>query len=423
MLAILGTLPLSAYYFNRISLAGVAANCLVVPLVGFVAVPLGLLSAAVFPVSPEIAGTGLQAVARLLDVAVWGIGLFADLPMASFRVVTPSLLEIGIFYAFLFALLNRRRGRVPLAVAMAALAVAGADVCHWIQHRLRHPDLRVTGIDVGQGAATLIELPRGKTMLIDGGGFSDNRIFDVGAAVVGPLLWRKKIQTVDIVVLTHPNSDHLNGLVFIVENFRIGEIWTNDQPTDTSSYRRFLEAVAKSRAPAPAFEHLPRLRHVQGVDLELIYPPPHFLDRTENGPFDDPNNNSIVVKATFKAVSFLFPGDVMAAAEQKLTAAACEDLSATVLFAPHHGSRTSSTPAFLQCVNPEAVLVSAGWRLRRYFPHPIVEERYRSRNLAVFCTHRHGAVTVTTDGREYRVDTAAIPGPFRGGSPASASSD
>jgi competence protein ComEC len=414
-LAILGTLPLTAHYFNRISLVGLAANCLAIPLIGFFVVPAGLLSAMAYLVSPALAGVGIQIAARVLEVAAGAVGRFADLPFAAVRVVTPSLFEIGIYFALLFALFNIRRKRTALVVAVAALFLAGADVCHWLQQRLWHPDLRVTSLDVGQGTASLLELPRGRCILIDGGGFSDNQVFDVGAGVVGPLLWRKKIRTVDIVVLSHPNSDHFNGLVFIVENFHVGEIWTNGQPSDTAGYRRFAAAIAKSGARVPAFEQIPRKSRFGGVDLAVLYPPPGFLSRTGAGSFSDPNNNSVVVKASFGDVSFLFPGDVMAEAEREITAVSCNDLSATVLAAPHHGSKTSSTSSFLDCVDPEIVVVSSGWRMRRYFPHPTVQKRYQTRNFSVLCTHRHGAVTVTTDGREYRVDTVLDVPPLGGG--------
>ncbi len=404
-LAMLGTFPLTAFYFNRVALVGLAANCVAIPLIGFIVVPLGLLTVPVFVVSPAAAEVGLHAAARVVDAAVACIGVFADLPYAALRVVTPSLAEIGIYGIFLFAAMNLHRKKGAAVVAAAALLLAGADGCYWIQERLWHSDLRVTTIDVGQGSASLLELPRGRCMLIDGGGFSDNRIFDVGAAVVGPLLWRKKIRTVDTVVLSHPNSDHLNGLIFIVENFHVGQVWTNGQAADTIGYRRFMDALAKGRTKAPAFSQIPRRQRLGGVDLELVYPPADFMERADRGPWRDCNNNSIVIRATFGDVSFLFPGDTKAAAEREMVALGCRALSSTVLTAPHHGSRTSSTPAYLDCVGPEVVVVSSGWRWRRYFPHPVVRERYRKRRLRLYATHRHGAVTVATDGRRYRIRT------------------
>ncbi len=410
MLAIAGTLPLTAYYFNRISLVGLAANFLVIPLIGFAVVPLALVSAVVLVLAEAPAAAGFEAAAALLNLAMEGISLFAKIPHAAVRVVTPSLLEIAVYYVLLGALLKLHAGKKARLAIAAALLIGGADVCHWIQHRLWHPELRVTGIDVGQGSASLLELPRGKTMLIDGGGFSDNRIFDVGAQVVAPFLWRKKIATIDTVVLSHPNSDHLNGLIFIVDNFKVKEVWTNGLPADTGAYRQFMAVLEARGVRRPPFERLERSRIVNGTRIDILHPPYDFMagDAPKNR-LPDANDSSIVVRAGLGAVSFLFPGDAMAAAEREMVARNCDRLAATVLAAPHHGSRTSSTPGFLDCVNPEVVVVSSGWSRRRYFPHPTVENRYRERNLAVLCTHRCGAVTVVTDGREYRVQTMVDP--------------
>ncbi len=410
VLAIAGTLPLTAYYFNRISLVGLAANFLVIPLIGFAVVPLALGSAVFLALAEAPAAAGFEAAAALLTLAMEGISLFAKIPHAAVRIVTPSLLEIAVYYVLLGAVLKLHTGRRARLVIAAALLIGGADACHWIQHRLWHPEMRVTGIDVGQGSASLLELPRGKTMLIDGGGFSDNRLFDVGAQVVAPLLWRKKIATIDTVVLSHPNSDHLNGLIFIVENFKVKEVWTNGLAADTEAYRQFMAALEAGGVSRPPFERLERSRIVNGTRVEILHPQKDFMARAagKDRP-PDANDSSIVVRAGLGGVNFLFPGDAMATAERDMVSSGCHQLAATVLAAPHHGSRTSSTPDFLDCVNPEVVIVSSGWSRRRYFPHPTVRDRYRGRNLAVLCTHRCGAVTVVTDGKGYRVQTMAAP--------------
>lgn len=410
MLAIAGTLPLTAYYFNRISLVGLAANFLVIPLIGFAVVPLALGSAVFLALAEAPAAAGFKAAAALLNLAMEGISLLGKIPHAAVRVVTPSLLEIAVYYVLFGAVLKLHTGRNARLAVAAALLIGGADACHWIQHRLWHPELRVTGIDVGQGSSSLLELPRGNTMLIDGGGFSDNRLFDVGAQVVAPLLWRKKIATVDTVVLSHPNSDHLNGLIFIVDNFKVKEVWTNGLAADTEAYRQFMAALEAGEVRRPPFEGLVRSRIVNGARVEILHPPKDFMAcAAGKDRLVDANDSSIVVRAGLGEVNFLFPGDAMAAAEKDMVAGGCDRLAATVLAAPHHGSRTSSTPDFLDCVNPEVVIVSSGWSRRRYFPHPLVQKRYRERDLTVLCTHRCGAVTVVTDGRGYRVETMAVP--------------
>ncbi len=126
-------------------------------------------------------------------------------------------------------------------VVLLTVLMFSADVGYWTYQRYWRDDLRVTMIDVGHGNASLLEFPYGYNMLIDGGGFSDNRVFDVGASIVAPFLWQKKIRSIDSIVLSHPNSDHLNGLIYIAENFHVKNVWTNHDTANTFVSTIFFE--------------------------------------------------------------------------------------------------------------------------------------------------------------------------------------
>jgi competence protein ComEC len=258
----------------------------------------------------------------------------------------------------------------------------------------------VTIIDVGQGSAALLELPRGYHVLMDGGGFSDNSSFDVGAQVVAPLLWRKKIRTVDALILSHPNSDHLNGLLYIAEHFNVKEVWVNGQPAPIRSYRQFLDIIQKNNIRMPAFDTLARSREINGVRFNIIYPLPGFLDKVPTEKWRSLNNNSLVVQVRFGAKTILFSGDIMAPAEAELVSTAGAALDGDILVSPHHGSRNSSSGAFLDAVSPEAVIVSCGWKNRFHFPHESVLEKYRRRGYRVFRTDTDGAVFIRTNGTD-----------------------
>ena len=123
----------------------------------------------------------------------------------------------------------------------------------------------------------LLELPGGHTALIDGGGFSDNNTFDMGARVIAPFLWRKKIQTVDTLVLSHPNSDHLNGLIFVARHFNVKTIWTNNETRSTSGYRQLQNIIAQKMIDLPDFQHMPRQQLINGVEFCFLYPPADFF--------------------------------------------------------------------------------------------------------------------------------------------------
>ena len=129
-----------------------------------------------------------------------------------------------------------------------------------------------------------MELPGGYCVLVDGGGFYNNR-FDVGARVVGPLLWKRKIATVDILVLSHPDPDHLNGLLFIARYFHVREVWMNLEPADAQPYRDFLDIISEKGVRVVGPKDLLRPRVINGVRFEVLYPSVDFLERkaTERG--------------------------------------------------------------------------------------------------------------------------------------------
>jgi len=446
LLAILGTLPLIMFYFNQVSTAGLTVNLFIVPVVSLVVVPLGLFSVLMVPASAWAAGLGLTLCSAVLEPTLDVVAFCAGLPFAAVKTVTPTVLEMICFYGLLWAALGAlgRRGqgergspaadrcgtpvpsrpgagplvafttrceafigrRWPIMVMLLAGAVLAADGLFWSYQRFWHRDLRVTVIDVGQGSAVLLELPGGECMLVDGGGFSDNTVFDIGARVVAPVLWRKKIRSVETLVLSHPNSDHLNGLIYIARHFNVRQIWSNGQPCDTVACREWLRTVRSRAISMPPFALLPRKVSINGVSLALLYPSRQAVERQQRDGWRDANNNSLVLKVTYGSISVLLTGDIMALAERELAGAAGGQLNSTCLLVPHHGSRTSSTDAFLGEVRPEVAFISAGRRYGRPFAHPTVLQRYRERGCRIFCTDTHGAVTLSTDGRSYRIRSA-----------------
>ncbi len=245
-------------------------------------------------------------------------------------------------------------------------------------------------------------------MLIDGGGFADNSAFDVGQAIVAPLLRRKKIRTVDTLILSHPNSDHLNGLIYIARHFHVKRVWTNSEAQKTLGYKNFMEVIAEKRIVLPAFSDMPRNYWINGVKLDFLYPPRDFLKRKEKEKWRNPNNNSLVVKVSLGPTSFLFPGDIMAAAEKELVGIAGSKLNSTVLIAPHHGSRSSSSTTFLGEVNPEVVIFSSGRQSRFKFPNPIVLKKYQNHGCSIFRTDINGAVSLSTDGKHLEIEPFVV---------------
>jgi competence protein ComEC len=421
LFATVGTAPLVMAYFNQVSLIGLVVNMLAIPLVGFLAVPLGLLSAIIQVFNTGVALWCLQMSYWILEKAIWIIDFFSGMPFAALKTVTPSLMEISLFYllllgffSWIFAIQQEKqstppfmdpRRRVALGVMILAFLGWGLDTGYWIHQRFWHKDLRVTVFDVGQGSAALLELPGGHNLLIDGGGFSDNAVFDTGKNIIAPYLLRNKIRAIDALYLSHPNSDHLNGLIYIAEHFKVQQVITNNESSPSMGYQLFTAVLETHDIDTPVYSMLERTTTIAGVKIEILYPSENFLEKTVKEKWRNKNNNSLVVKVTFGQHAFLFPGDVMAMGEKALVAAARKNLKSTVLLSPHHGSDSSSTPILMEQVDPEIVVVSCGWKNRFKFPAESVLQRYEAMGARVLRTDINGAIRIWTDGEEMKIRT------------------
>ncbi|MFP4255468.1 MAG: DNA internalization-related competence protein ComEC/Rec2 [Desulfobacterales bacterium] len=391
--AIAGTTPLVMHYFNQAAPAAVVSNLILVPWIGFVVVPAGLISALFFRFS-QTAGTWCLGVADcILNPAVDLIHAIADIPFGSFKTVTPTVAEVILIYLFIIcaglAAVSgfRGRGRLLIILLITVLAAASADAAYWVHRRFLHQDLRITVMDVGQGHASLVELPGGETMLIDAGGFPDNKVFDTGRFIVAPCLRANKINAVDTVVLSHPDSDHLNGLLYVLENFRVKKVIKGPAEGETESWRRFLEIIGKNDIQNPDFGNIARKIKVSGAEIRLLYP------LQQDDMCSGTNNQSVVLRVEYNGRSVLFPGDIEKCAESELTSRWGDSAGSDVLIAPHHASKTSSGKKFIKTVDPDTVVVPAR-KNSSGPPSEKVLERYKQQGCRVMRTDKHGAVRI-----------------------------
>ncbi|NOY69245.1 MAG: DNA internalization-related competence protein ComEC/Rec2 [Deltaproteobacteria bacterium] len=424
MCAIIGTAPLVMLYFNQVSIAGIFSNIILVPVIGFIVVPCGLFSVLLHILFPGAAKIGFELCAAVLSPCLSLVHAISRIPYASFKTITPSMIEIICFYmivAGVFFLIGNRNknkdvsdarsiilpGKIPgrraaMAVVVLGLLVLCGDAFYWMRIRFYHDDLRTTIIDVGQGSSALVEFAGGKCMLIDGGGFYGNSVFDVGKNIVAPFLWHKRVLTVDTLVLSHPDADHLNGLVYVVKYFNVGQVIENGDPSDTDEYTEFKRIIGEKSIPCPDFSRVARKWSENGAEINILYPAETFVHALPKERENNRNNHCVVVKVSFKGRSILFPADIEVPAEKALVLSAGPGLLSTVLVSPHHGSRTSSTPGFLDNVRPETVIISARGN-RPGLPSKTVLFRYAVRGYQVFRTDLNGAVLVTIGDAGMRI--------------------
>jgi len=377
----LGTAPILAYHFNMVSAAGAVANVIVIPLTGVI-IPLVLLSSAISFAWEGAAAVMLSGADICLEAVNWIVVAFARIPFSWFWVSKPTPFEIGFLYAAILAAANlknglkKRRGWAYLAGVSALILVSSWG--YWTYKAKTSDELRVSFISIGQGDSALVELPGGRTMLVDGGGFYGTE-FDTGERIVAPFLRYKKISRIDYMVLSHAQRDHIAGLKFVAENFDIGEFWWNG----IGSLGRLGAILSRKNIPVKI------LRAGDGFEIGAVKAKAF---NPADGTGLDANNNSLVLRLEYMDKGVLFAGDIAWDAEEKLAGNA---IKTDVLKVPHHGSRYSSSDEFIEKARPTAAVISAGRGNVFGFPHPETLDRYKRRGVRVYRTDRQGAITVT----------------------------
>jgi competence protein ComEC len=240
-------------------------------------------------------------------------------------------------------------------------------------------------------------LPGGKKILVDGGGMYDNS-FDIGKYVVAPFLWHERIRHIDIVVLTHPHPDHLNGLIYILTNFNVNEVWTNGETAESDTYQDFMKIVNEKNITHRLMSERVGDIRINNVTISILNPAGTIALKNDlTRRFDKTNNDAIVMKIAMGNVSVFLPADISEPSEMRIIDAH-KDIRSHVLFAPHHGGFTSSTAPFLNRVQPEIAVISCGRDNVYNDPHPDVLTRYFRRGTRVLRTDINGAINITTDG-------------------------
>lgn len=245
--------------------------------------------------------------------------------------------------------------------------------------------LTVAFLDVGQGDAIYIEAPNGNQMLIDGGQSSGALLRALGKVMP---FWDRSI---DLVLATHPDQDHVGGLASVINRLRVGGVVTTENTSDTGAYSAFEKAILEKRTHRVLARTGERFVLDNGVVLEILFPSASTLGW-------DANTSSIVARLSYGDESFLFTGDSPQSIEKYLVAKNGGSLNSTVLKLGHHGSRTSSSKEFLSAINPEYAVISAGKDNKYGHPHQEVTELLSGLKVPSLSTIDRGTIVFRTDG-------------------------
>lgn len=394
--ASIGTLPFMLYHFNRVSLIGPVMNLAVQPLLCLGALPLGLLALLLLPWLPQTAAWLLQTGGLSIKWTLALLKFTAQLPFASLWTITPHPLEMLLFLLIIVLCLQNWPGRLYWRIGAFSLSLTLAlsfTASLWLPQN--SAELRISFIDVGQGAATLVELPGGKRVLIDAGGYHLDG-YDVGARLIAPYLWQRRIWRLDSVLVSHADADHYSGMSFIMRHFHARELVVNADPGEESAYLNMLSLARQQGLQVRPVEERVVLFEQPGLVLECY----GLMSGDRTAGFSD-NDRSLLVRLVYGNRAFLFPADIAAQREQLLLESRSSDeLRADLLLAGHHGSIGSTTPAFLNAVSPKVIVVSAG--ASRLGTHPAAAHLrlWQEKGIPVFSTATSGSILARSNGEK-----------------------
>lgn len=255
--------------------------------------------------------------------------------------------------------------------------------------------LKIVFIDVGQGDSTLIILPNGKTLLIDGGERDQDK-------TVLSALQEHNISKIDVMVATHPHADHIGGLIGVIDTMDVGQIIDSGQVHTTQTFLDFVETIESNQIPLVSVHEGDSIELDPNIDIRVLNPPATLPDRAYNE--EEFNNNSVVIKLTYGEFTAIFPGDIELETESRLSS---KDIDVDILVASHHGSRGSNTAQYLEAASPEVIVIYAGADNDYGHPHDESLDRINAAGVQhIFRTDIDGTIVLTTNGSsDYTLET------------------
>jgi len=392
-------LPVSAAAFSRVTSAGLILNLLAVPAMAVVQIAAMVVTL--------VSDTTLIAYAAgwTAHIAVSALVSSADLvkvaPWLAARVPPPATYLVLVYYVALVATIAGR-GRLRIASASVYLTalvaiVSGADLEMFARRGGHVSPVRLTVFDVGQGESMLLETG-GHSLLVDTGGVPFGGGVDIGRRVLAPALWTRGIRSLDTVLVTHGDPDHLGGAVAVVDDFRPRHIWEGIRLPQHLPTQELLREATRLRIPVVPLR-TGELTRYDEVQLRVLHPPPPDWERRRVR-----NDDSVVLEVVYRDVAILLTGDISADIEREIIPL-LTPARIRILKVAHHGSRTSSSPTLLESWRPQIAVISCGRGNR--FGHPTAEvlQRLEAIGATVLRTDLDGQITIETDGRSLRTRT------------------
>ena len=382
--------PIVLFHYNTMSFTFIISNLLISQIIGIIII-LGFLSVFASYIISPISKVMFFFLQIFLSVLAQIAHFCAELPLSKVYFPTPKIYVIIIYYLFLMYIIlvknkiitGKKIGKKVFIIFTIIVIILNL-ILNFIPKTFT-----ISFIDVGQGDSILISTPKGKNIIVDGGGSRDETSFNIGKQTLIPYLLNKGITKLDYVIISHFDSDHATGVAQILGKIDVSSIILTRQLEENDIYRHIL-SIAKEKKIKLIYVKEGDVLKIGGIKISIIHPENKLMI---NNPM---NNNSIVCKVEYNSFSMLLTGDIEMEAEELILRKNI-NLKADVLKVAHHGSKTSTTGEFLKAINPKVALIGVG--KNNNFGHPSNEviQRLKENGTRIYRTDENGEISITVN--------------------------
>ncbi len=403
-------LPISIIQFNKLNIYFILTNLII----GFIIGPV-MACGFIFLITLIINVKTAQIFSIILQIAIKALILtsqIAKLPYSNIYLPTPNFIQIIIYFLsihifmFIYYIYNTKNKTQTVKRFRNIISM----IKFYLKYRMKPKtksrtkiisiiiialimvmqiipkDLKVYFVDVNQGDSTFIVTPKGKTILIDGGGSSYT---NVGKNTLLPYILDRGYTKIDIAIISHMDLDHCDGIIYLMDKIKIKTIIIGKQYEESDNYKRFVKLAKEKRIEVKIVEAGENINIERNVNLDILWP-----DNKNKISENAINNNSLVFKLKYKKYSILFTGDIEEIAEKAILERYKNMLQSTILKVAHHGSKTSTTAEFLKAVKPRYALIGVGKNNKFGHPSENTIKKLKEMKVKIFRTDELGEITI-----------------------------
>ncbi len=403
-------LPISIIQFNKLNIYFILTNLII----GFIIGPV-MACGFIFLITLIINVKTAQIFSIILQIAIKALILtsqIAKLPYSNIYLPTPNFIQIIIYFLsihifmFIYYIYNTKnktqtvkrfrniismikfylKYRMTPKTKSRTKIISIIIIALIMVMQIIPKDLKVYFVDVNQGDSTFIVTPKGKTILIDGGGSSYT---NVGKNTLLPYILDRGYTKIDIAIISHMDLDHCDGIIYLMDKIKIKTIIIGKQYEESDNYKRFVKLAKEKRIEVKIVEAGENINIERNVNLDILWP-----DSKNKISENAINNNSLVFKLKYKKYSILFTGDIEEIAEKAILERYKNMLQSTILKVAHHGSKTSTTAEFLKAVKPRYALIGVGKNNKFGHPSENTIKKLKEMKVKIFRTDELGEITI-----------------------------